>query len=49
MRYLYGVFVLCTLAIVFAAMGIVRHIRRHNAETAAHNEAHETATQHPLD
>ncbi len=43
MRYLYGVFVLCTVALVWAAIGVVRHIRRHNAETAARYEAHDTA------
>ena len=45
MRYLFGVFVLCTLALVWAVIGIVRHIRRHNAEVAAH----ETATHPPTE
>jgi hypothetical protein len=49
MRYLYGVFVFSTLVLVWAIVGVVRHIRRHNAEVSAHVEAHETATNPPLD
>lgn len=49
MPYLYGVFILCTLALVWAVVGIVRHIRRHNAEMPSHLEAPETAHNPPTE
>ncbi|MGC8549064.1 MAG: hypothetical protein ACP5M4_05120 [Acidobacteriaceae bacterium] len=49
MRYLFGIFVLCTVALVWAAIGIVRHIRRHNAESHAHIEVHDTANHPPTE
>jgi hypothetical protein len=41
MRYLYAVFVLCIVALVWAIVGVTRHIRRHEAATAAHAETSE--------
>ena len=38
MRYLYVVFVLCIVALVWAIVGVTRHIRRHEAATVAHTE-----------
>lgn len=49
MIYLYGAFVFCTLAIVWAAFGVVRHIRRHNAEMPLRTEAQDSPINPPTE
>ena len=49
MIYLYGAFVFCTLAIVWAAIGVVRHIRRHNAQVPPQTEAHDSPIHPPTE
>jgi hypothetical protein len=56
MRYLYGLLVISLAALLWAAMAIARHVRRHDAEQAAlevealaHNASGAATTQTALD
>lgn len=45
MRYLYAVFVLSIVALICAAIGIARHIRRHHAHATVSTDASESVTE----
>jgi hypothetical protein len=44
MRVLFAVFVLCMIALIWTAVAVARHIRRHETQAKPHTETTEEET-----